>query len=66
MKKSKPVCPECDEDDDYTVELVYSAGGQFETGHSQWDEVGTAHRDADPKSVNYFKCSNGHRWTEES
>lgn len=61
---NEPVCPECD-GDDYAVELVYSAGGQFETGHSPWDEAGTAHRQADSKTVNYYRCSNGHRWTEQ-
>lgn len=66
MSERKPVCPECDEDDEYTVELVYSAGGQFEAGHSPWDEAGTAHRQSDTQTANHYRCSNGHRWTEES
>lgn len=64
MTEDQPRCPECDEDQEYTVKLVYSAGSQFETGHSPWDEAGTAHRQVDDSPVNYYQCSNGHRWTE--
>lgn len=67
MSEQGPTCPECDEDDEYTVDVVYSAGGQFQSGHSPWDEPGTAHHGGDSGSnrVTYFKCSNGHRWAEE-
>lgn len=60
-----PSCPECEEDENYTVELVYSAGNQFEVGHSPWDEPGTSHRSVQPDTVHYYQCSNGHRWVEE-
>lgn len=66
MSESDTTCPECGEDREHTVELVYSAGTQFEMGHSPWDEVGTAHRSADQNTVNYYRCSHGHRWAEES
>ena len=67
MTPDEPTCPECDEDEEYTVDLLYSAGGQFSQGHSPWDEPGTAHRGGGGggKTVNYYKCSNGHRWNEE-
>lgn len=63
----EPTCPECDEDEEYTVELLYSSGGQFGQGHSPWDEPGTAHRGGGGTTeVNYYRCSNGHRWNEEA
>ena len=68
MSSDHPPCPECGEDEEHTVELVYSAGGgQFDHGHSPWDEPGTAHRGGGggAKTVNYYKCSNGHRWNVE-
>lgn len=67
MIDDEPTCPECDEDEEYTVELLYTAGGdQFGQGHSPWDEPGTAHRGGGgTRTVKYYKCSNGHRWNEE-
>lgn len=66
MNADEPTCPECAEDEESTVELVYSMGGEFDSGHSPWDEPGTAHREGGGgKTVHYFKCSNGHRWAVE-
>lgn len=65
MSMERPTCPECGDDEDYTIDLVYAAGSEYESGVSPWDEPGTAHREADPKRVNYYRCSNGHSWAEE-
>lgn len=65
MTMERPTCPECGDDEEHTVELVYAAGSEFEAGHSPWDEPGTAHRPAETNRVNYYRCSNGHSWTEE-
>lgn len=66
MSVDQPDCPECPDDADYTIELVYSSGNEFATGVSPWDEPGTAHRQPESKQVNYYRCSNGHSWAEES
>lgn len=66
MSVDQPDCPECPDDADYTIELVYSSGNEFATGVSPWDEPGTAHRKPESKQVNYYRCSNGHSWAEES
>ena len=66
MSMSSPTCPECDEGEEYEIELVCSAGSQFESGQSPWDEPGTAHRQPSTKKVNYYRCSNGHSWAEEA
>lgn len=66
MSAEAPTCPECGNDDQYDIEVLYSTDEQFAAGSSPWDEAGTNHRSArSSTSVNYYRCSNGHRWSEE-
>lgn len=65
MANQQVVCPECPDDAEYTIDLVYTSGDEFATGASPWDEPGTSHRAPESKRVNYYRCSNGHSWTVE-
>lgn len=62
---SKPECPECGDDEEYSVRTKTSSKTLMAGPSGVYDEEGNYHPPIDPNKIKTtYECSNGHTWLE--